>query len=207
VALDLDTLETYLGNAPADLAHRCLNGVDYPHPALRDTYVAGCTEPYIVQAVCSLLVAQGGRTVLECGGFLGVTSAWLAWTLHRMGGGTLHVAELEAERARACDERLQTFAVPDVDWHVWQDDVFNVIAQLPNESLDFVWLDDTHTHEHVDRELAALLPKMRPGTGLICGHDVEGSCDLQQEFRRYGGYALRLPRLGPAGGLGILEVS
>lgn len=195
----------YLGNAPVELAHRAFDGVRYPDESLTDSYVAGCTEPYIAQVVASLLVATGGRTVLECGGFQGTTSAWLALTLQRMGGGVLHIAELEADRAAACDQRLAALALPDVDWRVWQDDVFNVIANLPDESLDLAWVDDDHGHAHVDRELGALVPKMRHG-GFITGHDIDGVCGLEQEFTKYGGYALHLPRLGPAGGLGILQV-
>ena len=54
-------------------------------------------------------------------------------------------------------------------------------------------------------EIEALLPKMKAG-GLICGHDVFGVCDLQEVFKQFGGYSLALPMLGPAGGLGLLQV-
>ena len=181
-----------------------------PLPSLREewdlgNYASGSTEPWIVEVLASLMKASLARTVLECGGYLGCTSAWLATTLQQMGGGTFHIAELEADRALACDKRLSELPLPDVTWRVWHDDVFNVIAAQPDESLDFVWVDDTHSKEHVDRELAALLPKVRRG-GLITGHDVFGSCDLQEVFAKHGGYSLDLPRLGLAGGIGLIQI-
>ena len=105
----------------------------------------------------------------------------------------------------ACDKRLSELPIKDVNWKVWHDDVFNVIAAMPEESLDFVWIDDNHEKEHVDREITALLPKMRV-KGLITGHDVWGSCDLQEIFTKHGGYAIRTPMLGLAGGIGIIQV-
>jgi predicted O-methyltransferase YrrM len=182
----------------------------FPVPSLREewefgNYLTGCTEPWNVEVLAALIKATIPRTILECGGYMGTTSAWLAMTLQHTGGGTLHVAELEADRALMCDKRLSELPIPDVTWRIWQDDVFNVIAAQPDESLDFCWVDDEHSKEHVDRELAALIPKMRRN-GLITGHDVFGQCDLQGIFVKHGGYALHTPMLGPAGGIGILQV-
>lgn len=184
--------------------------VTFPVPSLREewelgNYLSGSTEPWIVEILAALLKASCAVTVLECGGYLGCTSAWLAMTLQQMGRGTLHIVELEAERAAACDKRLSELPIPTVNWKVWQDDVFNVIASMPDESVDFCFVDDNHEKAHVDRELAALLPKMK-SKGLVTGHDVFGSCDLQEIFVKYGGYALDFPRLGAAGGLGVIQV-
>lgn len=195
-----------LSNELDVMAHRAA----WPIPSLREewdlgNYLSGSTEPWCVEVLAALLKASDAKTVLECGGYLGNTSAWLAWTLQHMGGGTLHIAELEAERALACDKRLSELPLPDVTWRVWQDDVFNVIAAQADESLDFCFVDDAHEKEHVDQELTALAPKMRRN-GIITGHDVWGSCDLQEIFVKHGGYALDFPRLGPAGGIGIIQV-
>ena len=183
----------------------------FPLPSLREewdlgNYLSGSTEPWNVEILAALLKASNANTVLECGGYLGCTSAWLAMTLQAMGGGTFHIAELEADRALACDKRLSELPIPEVVWRVWQDDVFNVIAAQPDESIDFAWVDDNHEKDHVDRELAALIPKMRRPRGLILGHDVFGSCDLQEIFVKHGGYALDFPKLGLAGGIGILQI-
>lgn len=194
-----------------DQYHEMALRAAWPTPSLQEdwalgNYLTGCTEPWVVEILGALLKASNAKTVLECGGYLGTTSAWLAMTLQSMGGGTFHIAELEAERAAACDKRLSELPVDKVLWRVWQDDVFNVIAQMRDESVDFVWLDDTHEHAHVAKELDALMGKVS-SKGLICGHDVVGSCDLRQEFSRYpNSIALDFPRLGLAGGLGIIQV-
>jgi predicted O-methyltransferase YrrM len=170
----------------------------------RGTYFDGCTEPWIVEIVASLMKACDAKVVFEGGGYLGTTSAWLAKELAKMGGGRLIVAELEAERAEATNWRLQALAPSNVEWCVVHDDVFNVIASIADESIDFAWIDDCHEHKHVDKELEALKPKMRRG-GIITGHDVHGSCALWMEFEKHGGYALELPRWGAAGGIGIIQ--
>lgn len=168
-------------------------------------YLTGCTEPWNVEILAALLKASNAKTVLECGGYLGTTSAWLALTLQQMGGGTFHIAELEEERAAACDKRLSELPIEKVTWRVWHDDVFQVIAQMPDESIDFAWVDDRHEKPHVDRELTALIPKMTR-KGLITGHDVFGSTDLQEIFVKHGGYALDFPALGAAGGIGVIQI-
>lgn len=183
----------------------------FPVPSLREdwevgNYLTGCTEPWNVEILAALMKAANANTVLECGGYLGTTSAWLAMTLQAMGGGTLHVVELEAERAAACDKRLSELPIDKVEWRIWHDDVFNAIAAMPDDSVDFAWIDDNHEKDHVDRELQALIPKMRRPRGLITGHDVFGSCDLQEIFVKHGGYALDFPKVGLAGGIGILQV-
>ena len=76
----------------------------FPLPSLREewglgNYLTGCTEPWIVEVLAALMKASRARTVLECGGYLGTTSAWLAMTLEHMGGGTFHIAELDPARA------------------------------------------------------------------------------------------------------------
>lgn len=173
-------------------------------------HVEGVTEPWVQDLLCALLGAlhREKPTVLELGGFLGHTSARLACALHGMGGGRLIVAEWDPaapERADAVDAWLASLKLDGVDWRVVRSDALTVIAQQPDESLDFVFLDDDHQHEHVAQELAALMSKVRAG-GLICGHDVHGLTDLQQEFARYpNSLSLDFPRLGPAGGLGIIQ--
>lgn len=193
-----------------DQYHEMALRAAWPTPSLQEewalgNYLTGCTEPWNVEILAALLKASNAKTVLECGGYLGTTSAWLALTLQQMGGGTLHVIEHEAERAAACDKRLSELPLPGVTWRVWHDDVFRVIAALPDASVDFCWIDDDHSKDHVDQEITALLPKMTP-KGLVTGHDVIGSCDLQEIFVKHGGYALDFPKLGLAGGIGVLQV-
>lgn len=171
-------------------------------------HVEGQTESYVVDILVALLhgLQREAPNVLELGGFQGHTSVRLG---QAMTAGTLTIAEYDPEapgRAQQVSDRL--FAAnlpPEVTWRVLQSDALAVIAQCADDSLDFVFVDDDHQEAHVRQELEALLPKMRVG-GIICFHDVYGSCDLHHVVERAGGYCLDLPRLGPAGGLGILQI-
>lgn len=172
-----------------------------------DDFVQGSAEPWIVDVLCALLKASDQRYVIECGAFIGATSLRLCQTLAQMGGGSFTAVEIEPERAATAQQRLEDANLPPtVNWQIVQQDIFAYLEGVPDGAFGFAWVDDTHTHEHVDAELRALFPKMVTPGGIICGHDVTGSCDLQQEFKRYGGIALDLPRLGPAGGIGILQL-
>jgi hypothetical protein len=86
-----------------------------------------------------------------------------------------------------------------------ESDILAYLRSIPDKSIGFAWVDDCHEHFHVAQELALLWDKMKPG-GIITGHDVFGSCDLQVEFKRFGGVCLDLPRLGAAGGIGIIQI-
>lgn len=46
--------------------------------------------------------------------------------------------------------------------------------QLPDGSLDWIYLDANHTYEAVRSDLAALLPKLK-SDGFLCGHDYTNS--------------------------------
>ena len=93
-----------------------------------------------------------------------------------------------------------------IPWRVVRSDALAVIRDFPDESLDFVFLDDDHAHQHVAEELEALMPKMK-ADGLITGHDQYGICQLHEEFEKYpNAICLDLPALGPAGGLGIIQI-
>lgn len=175
--------------------------------AAPDDFVQGSTEPWIVDIVCALLKANDLTTVLECGAFIGATTERLARTLAEMGGGDIVACEIDPARACLAQDRLTHAAIPPtVRWKIVQDDILTYIPAQPDESIGLAWVDDDHGQQHVYDELTALLPKMRQG-GLICGHDVHGSCALHEVFARFpNSLSLDLPRLGPAGGLGILQV-
>lgn len=202
--MDSSAVDIEYGNISQEEADRLCLGVH--HFGFSE---AGNTEPWITHLVVALLKASGQRTVLETGAFQGATSHALGNALQDMTGGTLTVCELDPARAEAVDARLRTATDreewADVHWVVRCQDALSVIAGLPDRSLGFAFVDDDHTKEHVAAEIEALLPKMLPN-GLIVFHDVYGVCDLQEVVAAYGGYSLDLPRAGPAGGLGLIQV-
>lgn len=202
------TIDTTYGDIPQAQAIRMARSViPGGEPwVIRWDYPGGATESWVSNVVASLLKATGVAVALETGAFMGHTTAWLVQALWDMGGGTLHVAELDTDRAINVYGALQGGAfAPKVEWTVHNRDALAVINDLPDGTIGLAFLDDDHTKDHVAKEIEALWPKMAPG-GIICGHDVYGVCDLQSVFRQYGGYALDFPRCGPAGGLGILQV-
>lgn len=44
--------------------------------------------------------------------------------------------------------------------------------QVPDKSLDFVFVDANHYYPHVKLDIEAWLPKLKP-SGLMCGHDYD----------------------------------
>lgn len=165
----------------------------------------GSTEPWTVDIVAALIVAIRAKVVLETGGFVGFASVRFARALSRLHGGKLIVCDIDPGRAFRTQTALDIARIPHVETQVIADDVCKVIQTLPGESIDLAWVDDDHSKPHVTEVVERLLPKMSP-KGIIAFHDVWGSCDLQEVVKRYGGYSLDLPRLGAAGGLGLLQV-
>ena len=43
--------------------------------------------------------------------------------------------------------------------------------QVKDKSLDFVFIDADHRYPAVIKDLAAWVPKLKPG-GVLCGHDI-----------------------------------
>lgn len=176
------------------------------------TWQAGSAEPWIADVLASLIVANDVHTAVEVGGFMGYTSLRLARALARLPHDTsLTVCELDPARAAATQSALTRVGTTRVRARVVNEDSLRWIPTLQDRSVDFVWLDGNHEKPHVLQELHALLPKMAPG-GIIAGHDVFGSCDLQEVFAlvasqtaRWRSMSLDLPRLGPAGGIGLLQ--
>jgi predicted O-methyltransferase YrrM len=198
VALDIT-----FGNMTQDEADRLELACERIDPIAHE---AGCTEPWISQLVASFVVASGARTVLETGGFQGATSVYIHDALCRLSGGHLTVCEIDAKRAAGISDRLWKNRPLDpelVTTAVLAVDVLQFL-RTTDERFDLAWVDDDHTKPHVTKELMLLIPRMNPG-GVILLHDVFGQCDLQEVVRKFGGYSLKLPRLGPAGGLGIIQ--
>lgn len=166
---------------------------------------AGSSEPWIVNLLASLITACGARTAIEIGCFDGYASVHIVEALSRQPWPTTFIGcEIDIERAQRVAAALEPYE-PRVNTIIIHDDSHRWIPTIIDETVDFAWVDGNHTKPHVARELELLIPKMKRG-GIICGHDAFGVCDLQEVFVAFGGYALDLPRLGPAGGIGILQV-
>jgi predicted O-methyltransferase YrrM len=180
------------------------------HPDAAE-WQAGSSEPWIARLVAQLVIANDCRRVVEIGGFKGYTTRHIAEALCCLPHATsLTVCEIDDARARDVSTALNEFCGGEFSASVAVADSLAWIPTLADESVDFVWLDGNHEKLHVLRELHALTPKLTPG-GIICGHDVFGVCDLREVFAlaasqvQWPSMSLDLPRLGPAGGIGILQ--
>jgi len=49
-------------------------------------------------------------------------------------------------------------------------DSFDRIKEFEDKSVDFAFIDANHTYDFVSKDIAAMLPKMKPG-GILTGHD------------------------------------
>ncbi len=168
--------------------------------ALHD-HEPGSTEPWVSRLVASFAIGIGARSILETGCFKGATSLWLARALSSLGGGELHLCEIDRQRLETAIDRVA--GISDVKVRPWPGDVITFLRAC-RMRFDLAWVDDNHEKAHVWRELQFLLPCMNPG-GLVLLHDVYGSCDLQEVVQKFGGYSIDLPRMGPAGGLGVIQ--
>lgn len=165
------------------------------------SHSAGSTEPWLSRLVADFIVARGARTVLETGAYMGATSVWIADALQRLGGGHFYLCEIDKARRGIAVDRVVRMGCDDVTIHE-RGNVLDLLAT--DETYDLAWVDDDHTKKHVTQELTLLYPKMSAG-GMIIMHDVYGVCDLKTVVRQFGGYSIDLPRLGPAGGIGLIQ--
>lgn len=166
----------------------------------------GCTEPWVSRLVADFVLARGARRVLETGCYRGSTSVWILEALKKLGGGWITICDIDPLRCNRSLERL--LRIPDQEKVTVHSEPGDILAYLQRSGVapyDLAWVDDCHEKPHVRKELQLLYPKMNPG-GLILLHDVYGSCDLKTVVQEFGGYSIDLPRLGPAGGLGIIQV-
>ena len=75
-------------------------------------------------------------------------------------------------------ERLARFGDRSV---VWRTTSVEAAADVPDGSLDFAYIDARHDYASVLEDLAAWLPKVRPG-GIIAGHDYVDGELVQGDF-------------------------
>lgn len=86
--------------------------------------------------------------------------SWEHWGIH----GPDTCEALTRVRSLYADEidrgQVQVHQADDLSW----------LASLPDDSLDWAYIDTSHTYEHCAKELPLAAAKVKPG-GLICGDD------------------------------------
>lgn len=94
--------------------------------------------------------AVPGSRYHQSGEWHGTLAAWQQESFYRQA----------VARTEFAADRRTVIRLPSVE-------AANVVA---DGSQDFVFIDGEHTYEAVREDIAAWLPKLRPG-GLLCGHD------------------------------------
>lgn len=83
-----------------------------------------------------------------------------------------NLTEAQQERYYRMTHHMVYFAGPRAK--ILRKDSKEAAMQIPDESLDFVFIDADHSYEGCKADIDAWLPKVRPG-GLITGHDYENT--------------------------------
>lgn len=168
----------------------------------RDDYAAGSSEPWTVDVVCAMMVALRPSVVVETGTFEGRTTRdmWGAlWRAHIKAD----IYSIEADEGRANAAKLAFMDQGYENVHIAWGDALHELSNFADASVDFVFLDDDHTAEHVAKEIMEVKRILRPGGVCVC-HDVVGPFGLDTVVKLAGGICLPFVRLHKAGGLGII---
>lgn len=137
-----------------------------------------------------------GDTVAEVGVWLGRSSIFLAQELARQGKRDVKIIAVDNFRGESnqieheatvraaggsirarFEENIARCGVED-RFQILEGDSALMASQVPDGSLAFCYIDAAHDYESVKRDIAAWLPKVKPG-GMIAGHDADWDPVLQ----------------------------
>ncbi len=135
-----------------------------------------------------------GGTIIELGVWKGKSLIYLAQAVKKSGkkvhivgvdnfnpvdwDGYSTIGRLDREKGEhrtiieQCRGNLAACGVAD-DVALIEGDSIEAARLFKNNSVDFIFIDDTHTNEHIQAEIAAWLPKMKYPTWMA-GHDYPG---------------------------------
>ena len=169
----------------------------------------GNTELPVCMVLYSLALANDARNIVETGvnNAAGAT-LWLVCAAFA-NLGTYFGVDIRRE---ACDKGAGIIreCLPDAPFILECGDAIDVLPKHFNPgTIDFLFVDDDHGHDHVAKEVETFLPLVRSG-GLLCFHDILGvhKTDIWDVIEPYGAIPLvdTLHRPDhPFGGLGIIK--
>lgn len=110
------------------------------------------THPELGRLLAVLVVASGGRRVLEIGTYLGISATWMAEALRD--GGRLDTLEADADRADRAERWFAESGLAD-RVHVLRGPAADTLPGLPDGAYDLCYIDAD-----------------KPGYGVYLGHAV-----------------------------------
>lgn len=138
---------------------------------------------------------QGYRKGAEVGVFAGYYSKVLLENIPEL--KLLAVDNWEGSWGRSRDDAYKALGNnPQV--RIIEKSSVEAASQVPDDSLDFVYIDAAHDYEHVKQDIEAWYPKVRAG-GVLCGDDYyhmrsgnTGVIDAVDEFVAENGINLQV---------------
>lgn len=169
----------------------------------------GSSEPWTVDVLCALVRALRPAALIETGTYEGRTTVRLLDAMSSYSDDhASHLMTVEFDHDRLVQAEQFIFDSPRPEgsrasFTQIEGDALAFLSTQPDESVDFIFLDDDHTTTHVGHEVRESLRCLRPN-GVLAMHDVIGPFGLAPIVRSHGGVCLPLERLHIAGGLGII---
>ena len=167
-------------------------------------YRSGSTEPETVDVICAMVKALEPRIVIETGSFEGLTTERLFRVMEQFEHTSiLYTVEADPDRYHVMMEKQWLTKHPSMTVCAVHQDALDYLASLQSDMVDFIFLDDDHSGDHVAHEIREAMRILRPG-GVCVVHDVIGPFNLAPIVKVMGGVCLPFKRLHAAGGLGVL---
>jgi predicted O-methyltransferase YrrM len=129
------------------------------------------SEPSVSEFLGGLVFRLQARTVVELGCFIGWTSAHLALGLRAAGTGELWCVDAEQRFVEEARMNLRRLGLGhSATFLCGKSTDGKILERLPTE-IDVIFIDTSHLYESTREEIAAYIPRLRPG-GYMILHDT-----------------------------------
>jgi predicted O-methyltransferase YrrM len=125
--------------------------------------------------------ARGRQTAIEVGANVGLGSVWIAAALDRP--QRLMLLDGAGALLQIADRHVQEIAGFSCELHegLFAETVPALADELPDESVDFVFIDGEHFYEPTMRDADLIIPKVRD-TGVIVFDDISWNDDMERAW-------------------------
>lgn len=168
---------------------------------------ARIAELQVAQVLYALAIANQSKVIVESGIARCTTGAYLALAAKALGGMYYGIDRKET-LCDSAESLLETHGLHDCSTIICGVSPKVIEERFEPSSIDLLFADDDHSAAHMEKEVEALLPLIRPG-GLLCFHDVLGAFPIWDIVKKHGGiklvnHAYNQAYQEPFGGLGVV---
>jgi len=125
--------------------------------------------------------------MVELGSFAGVSTdlfARYAKTVHAVDIWTTYMERTSESTMQKAEDMFDLVAKDHENIIKVKGNSLEVCNDFEDESIDFVYIDSLHTHDHVKKEITNWLPKIKK-TGYIGGHDYADVVGVSMAVRDF----------------------